>query len=226
MTVLSLLGALKAVILTAFNASSNDKIVVWLRTVARTAFNDYSNDDKTFTWQLLLGLLFWWPVMWPSFCNSCEDLALVDFICRCLRADSRLVPSQWEMPLQINAISHWLDANLESALCLIFKWLAVTWLKNSMKRIIVYHSLRDGRLGDMPQVLMLAPIWCHLFEVYDNGVWPESIFVYASVTMVTAYVRNCNGDSGWIIRCAACILIIDVNKLFLSLHAQPGVVHV
>ena len=32
------------------------------------------------------------------------------------RADSRLVPSQWEAPLQSNAISHWLGANLESAL--------------------------------------------------------------------------------------------------------------
>ena len=32
------------------------------------------------------------------------------------RADSRFVPSQWEMPLQSNAVFHWLGANLESAL--------------------------------------------------------------------------------------------------------------
>ena len=32
------------------------------------------------------------------------------------RADSRLAPSQWETPLQSNAVSHWLGANLESAL--------------------------------------------------------------------------------------------------------------
>ena len=32
------------------------------------------------------------------------------------RADSRLVPSQWETSLQSNAVSHWLAANLESAL--------------------------------------------------------------------------------------------------------------
>ena len=31
-------------------------------------------------------------------------------------ADSRLVPSQWETSLQSNAVSHWLGANLESAL--------------------------------------------------------------------------------------------------------------
>ena len=34
----------------------------------------------------------------------------------CNRADSRLAPSQWETPLQCNAVSHWLGANLESAL--------------------------------------------------------------------------------------------------------------
>ena len=31
-------------------------------------------------------------------------------------ADSRLAPSQWETSLQSNAVSHWLGANLESAL--------------------------------------------------------------------------------------------------------------
>ena len=32
------------------------------------------------------------------------------------RADSRLVPSQWETSLQSNAVSHWLGTNLESTL--------------------------------------------------------------------------------------------------------------
>ena len=31
------------------------------------------------------------------------------------RADSRLVPNQWETSLLSNAVSHWLGANLESA---------------------------------------------------------------------------------------------------------------
>ena len=34
------------------------------------------------------------------------------------RADSRLAPSQWETALFCNDVSHWLGANLESALCL------------------------------------------------------------------------------------------------------------
>ena len=33
-----------------------------------------------------------------------------------IRANCGLAPSQWEMSLQSNAVSHWLDANLESAL--------------------------------------------------------------------------------------------------------------
>ena len=33
-----------------------------------------------------------------------------------IRADSRFAPSQWETALQSNAVSHWLGANLESAL--------------------------------------------------------------------------------------------------------------
>ena len=32
------------------------------------------------------------------------------------RADSRFEPSQWEMPLHCNDVSHWLGTNLESAL--------------------------------------------------------------------------------------------------------------
>ena len=37
-------------------------------------------------------------------------------LCIITRADSRLAPSQWETLLQSNALSHWLGANLESAL--------------------------------------------------------------------------------------------------------------
>ena len=35
----------------------------------------------------------------------------------CQFCDSRLAPSQWETSLQSNAVSYWLGANLESALC-------------------------------------------------------------------------------------------------------------
>ena len=43
------------------------------------------------------------------------------FVCMVYRADSRLAPNQWETSLQSNAVSHWLGANLESALlCIIW----------------------------------------------------------------------------------------------------------
>ena len=60
-----------------------------------------------------------------------------------MRPDSRFAPSHWEMVLQSNAASHWLDTNQDSALCSsfedgtpvyvicgypIFKWVAGTWL--------------------------------------------------------------------------------------------------
>ena len=37
----------------------------------------------------------------------------------CYRTDSRFAPSQWEMALLCNDISHWLGASLESALCYV-----------------------------------------------------------------------------------------------------------
>ena len=48
-----------------------------------------------------------WIPMVPTCvsCGECND-----------RADSRFAPSQWETSLQSNAVSHWLGANLESAL--------------------------------------------------------------------------------------------------------------
>ena len=44
-----------------------------------------------------------------------------------IRADSRLAPSYWERSLQSNAVSHWLGANLESALLMVnAHWMTVT----------------------------------------------------------------------------------------------------
>ena len=67
------------------------------------------------------------------------------------RVDSRLVPSQWKTSLQSNAVSHWLGANLESAL----NWHAVItdpmrvrcqaitmnrWRPNSLTQICCDHD--------------------------------------------------------------------------------------
>ena len=44
-----------------------------------------------------------------------------------LRAESRFAPSQWEMALLCNAVSHWLGASLESALSYFYKPSNITW---------------------------------------------------------------------------------------------------
>ena len=43
------------------------------------------------------------------------------------RADSRIALNQWETSLQSNAVSHWLGANLESAMEWLFTWSCVHW---------------------------------------------------------------------------------------------------
>ena len=45
---------------------------------------------------------------------TCNLAMGVDVTC-IFRADSKLVPSHWEMSLQSNALSHWLGSNLDSA---------------------------------------------------------------------------------------------------------------
>ena len=58
----------------------------------------------------------------PRYEFSCSEI-LWDLLVRHIgeksnlhRADSKFAPSQWETSLQSNAVSHWLGANLESAL--------------------------------------------------------------------------------------------------------------
>ena len=79
------------------------------------------------------------------------------------RADSRFVPSQWETSLQSNAVSHWLGANLESALNVKYEevmtlsislhYLSVTclfWMilakseRYIMREYIIYMMVRYG----------------------------------------------------------------------------------
>ena len=55
---------------------------------------------------------------WPHF-HFIEYAPYLQWCYTCigeLKADSRFAPSQWETSLQSNGVSHWLGANLESAL--------------------------------------------------------------------------------------------------------------
>ena len=71
------------------------------------------------------------------------------------RADSRLAPSQWETSLQRNSISHWLGANLESALYSITYSMTVikvehidyTWILQMTTHSSPFHTLSPRQNG-------------------------------------------------------------------------------
>ena len=54
----------------------------------------------------------------------------IRFLDTWIRADSRLAPSQWDMALQSNAVSHWLGTNLDGSL-------------SSMRMEFIYRSSFD-----------------------------------------------------------------------------------
>ena len=61
-------------------------------------------------------LTSWTQTKWITFSNTILPVMVLCGYPNQLRADCRLVPSQWETSLQSNAVSHWLGANLESVL--------------------------------------------------------------------------------------------------------------
>ena len=71
--------------------------------LARPAINKYHHIIKEGN----KAFLFW---SWHCAVYDCANGGII------IRADSSLGPSQWETALQSNAVSHWLGANLESAL--------------------------------------------------------------------------------------------------------------
>ena len=78
--------------------------------------------------------------------RCCCNMDMVWYI----RADSRFAPSQWETSLQSNAVSHWLGANLESALYIVIlhTWCSVTGRTSSL------NSLKT------PNISLLRGSWC------------------------------------------------------------------
>ena len=71
-------------------------------------------------------------------------------------ADSRLVPSQWETSLQCNAVvTHWLDANLESSLSLLYSVQNDIILGPCYNKIQL-HMIR-GRIQSLPSSVLEIP---------------------------------------------------------------------
>ena len=121
-----------------------------------------------------------WPVivnpLWREQCCPTTSLALiwkkistkygttfVQIMCKYIhiKADSRFVPSQWEAALLWNDISHWLGANLESALQWTYQlercWSCKTHSKRSGS---LYHNAAPDAMG----------IYIHIYQCSSFGL--------------------------------------------------------
>ena len=127
-----------------------------------------------------------WKYHRPLHHNDCLSIS-------CIRADSRLVPSQWETSLQSNAVSHWLGANLESSLCIVQRsptWVThrnlMTWYAgrsiHGNRNVVIlmkWSSLAalDIVIWQLPMqpVMKISPNWWHLHfgvvNTYLTGSW-------------------------------------------------------
>ena len=83
------------------------------------------------------------------------------------RADSMLVPRQWEMLLQSNTASHWLGTNLESAL--IWHLVAWSWLVQTAPTSSAPHHCTKQRW------LVINLIMWKIFQW--NSLWNSYIFI-------------------------------------------------
>ena len=78
-----------------------------------------------------------------------------------IRADSRLAPSRWDTLLQSNTVSHWLGANLESALSMACE----NCITNHFQGYVSPYSKWYGSLLSIPMEKPFLPyyifrFWC------------------------------------------------------------------
>ena len=101
-----------------FNIQSHG-MVSWDLTM-RHLLDVESTSQQMMTWRVIIVSIGLWFGL-----GLCPDQAVSHYLNqwwpsptmdKIIRADPRVVPSQWETSLQSNAVSHWLGANLESAL--------------------------------------------------------------------------------------------------------------
>ena len=111
------------------------------------------------------------------------------------RNDSRLPPSQWVAALQSNAASHWLGANVGSALgfhinasaqcwemfdatniCFIF-WYKLSTLRDSIVPVLVVMSIQNGRLK------WFIVLYCYRHcgrNIFQMHIWARNIILHIS----------------------------------------------
>ena len=107
----------------------------WDRTIYHCFQRTLGRSSTLIFFQICITLTKWQFLMQPVM--STDRIAgkrqfkvrLVSCLCHCgsvchIRAESRFAPSQWETALLCNDVSHWLGANLESALILYAYYLS------------------------------------------------------------------------------------------------------
>ena len=99
------------------------------------------------------------------FCLMAETIWHIYMTIHQYRADSKLAPSQWEMSLQINTVSHWLGANPR-----------ISTHSNSTHAVsVVFGTQVTVELACMLPISM-APIWRHgICNNHGKKQWPVSL---------------------------------------------------
>ena len=109
----------------------------------------------------------------------------ITFIC-IIRADSRLAPRQWETSLQSNAVSHWLGANLESAL-----------IMPNVERFRTHYVILLSCLIKYASSLEPDPCF-HSINISTHHIYSVPLVVYGFIVNVIVSSRIC--------KCIFCIL--------------------
>ena len=121
-----------------------------------------------------------WKHSHSTKCHRCPKV--------CCKADSRFAPSQWETLLQSNAVSHWLGANLESALMLpessqcskfilksiwpsseIILIIIISWKKNPMEIAGTYESVASKKFISLSETWV--PKEVKFVKKWLNKMW-------------------------------------------------------
>ena len=116
------------------------------------------------------------------------------------RADSRSAPSQWETSLQSNAVSHWLGANLESALTLcndVSHWLGAN-LESAQTPYLLMGwpwnklTLGTSKTGAVAELVLskYAPMHVSrcISSVWQQSDWHEDIMLLYLKWITALYI--------------------------------------
>ena len=133
---------------------------------------------------------------YDSFNEQFKTVVLASDDCWSLRADSRFVPSHWEMSLQSKDVSHWLGASLKSALSLpddAELWNVAPILEADHAYLPDFSYQRDHGLQISTVWPGLKPMCNNAIEVWFKSVTPEDLLIKALFPWWQALSSAANG---------------------------------